>query len=278
MDTIRDLTQYKELIRETKRRFGKVDQNSILMSGAVEKYIKNGHLFFREYEHGTVFWIEEGRYYKLYYYWMPGAALDDFRCEKPVVIEELDNHGTRSDYISRFTPTLEAAGFRLYKTNQQVELNPSDPSLGLEERFSAEEARMAMEGLHFHYDDGSHMPQASALWKAHLDLADVPLDHTVLGPDDTLLCVLDGSGSVAATHWWRHTGKSSEGRHTVTHPDYYRRGLASAMLCAWCLDAKQRGIRKASTWISTTNFRSLALYQKVGFTPNGRVSRQYILS
>ena len=277
VERVTSTQEYKQLIRCNKSRFEKTDTNCFLMSRGMEPYIQQGRLFVRQFPEGMAMYVDEGSYYELYYFWNSRAPMADLRRDKPVSLVEVDEGGKRGAYLAGMERKLFTAGFCVLKDTCQVEMNPCDPAHRLKESLALDQARMADEGLRFHYDDGSNLPRAVELWREYLDLADVPLDHTSLKPEDKLLCVMSKDDRLAAVHWWRHTGKFSEGRHTVTHPDYYRRGLASAMLRAWCLDAKERGISKAATWIRTTNYKSLALYRKVGFVPNGRVSRQYIL-
>lgn len=117
----------------------------------------------------------------------------------------------------------------------------------------------------------------SPLWERYLGPTDVPLDHFTMKSDAVILNAVTAERMVAATQFWKNSGRSSECRHTVTHPDYYRHGLAMALIQAWLETTEKQGVCRWFTWISDKNSPSLALFHKMGFRQNGRISKQYIL-
>ena len=297
MEQIRSLEDYKELLRQNKERIGKPEKNCILLAATMESYITEGRLYAETYENGLAVFQDEGRYYNLYYFWKKGAVLADFRQEKPVLIEELNNRGSRDAYLAEFEPLLFAAGFEAYKNNVQVELNlreldskagseaaseavsdKTEEKGGLEAKLAQKMDRLSGQGLRLKIcEDDMRYAEAVALWKSGLNVTDIPQDHMTREEDAVLAYILNEEGKMVATHWWKNSGASSEGRHAVTDPDYYQRGLASTLLLTWCQDALQQGCIRAITWISDTNFPSLTMCKKLGFLENGRTSKQYIL-
>ena len=104
--------------------------------------------------------------------------------------------------------------------------------------------------------------------REHLDFADDASQNVV--------CVLDEKGHVAGVHWWKVSGASCELRHTVTHPDHYRKGVGSYMINRSLASALSAGCRSAYTFIDAENSRSLRMYDKLGLAPNGHRSFQFI--
>ena len=276
MKPVGSLEQYKALVKAVKQQFPGIRTNNIQLNAAMAPYIGGGRLFYKEYEKGLVFYLDEGQWYELTYFWDPAGAPVSFRQDKPVIAGEYYRGGT-SRAAENF---LEQAGFRKYRTNLQVEilLNTGE---GTEEAVKAEHEkrirRMKDQGFTFQLcEDDVLIEQILGLWDGYLELGDVPQDHRTRHPEDRILCVFDRE-KLAGVNWWSNSKNSSEGRHTVTHPDYYHRGIASAMLGLWCRDAAKAGAKKAFTWINETNVRSLGLYRKAGFCENGRKSIQYIV-
>ena len=121
------------------------------------------------------------------------------------------------------------------------------------------------------------MEQVVSLWERALPATDIPRDHKVLVPDNRIFCVFDREHTLCAAKWWHHSGRTSEGRHVVTNPDFERRGLGSTLQLAWLVDGLDNGVERYMTWIADTNEASLMMHKKAGLVCNGRSSKQYIL-
>ena len=248
------------------------------MTGAMNKYILEERLYVETYENGMALFIDEGRYYNMYYFWKTGCAMADFRQDKPVLIEELDNNGSRTEYIKNIEQFFFDVGFNEFKNNLQLEMSLKDKEKIIEEHLSKKMLKLSDQILQLDFcSDDDILKESIKLWQDSLDVTDIPQEHMSLGADDKLACILTEARKVVATNWWRNAKKTSEGRHTVTHPEYFQRGLASTLLLVWCKDAIDHGVERCFTWVSDTNVRSLARFKKLGFVPNGRSSKQYIL-
>ena len=278
MEKIHNLDEYKEILRLNKERIGKVEKNCYLMAGAMNKYIIEERLYVETYENGIVLYIDEGRYYNMYYFWKTNCEMADFRQDKPVLIEELDNNGSRTEYIKNIEQFFLDVGFEEFKNNLQLEMSLKDKEKDIENLLSKKMLKLSEYNLQLEFcSDDDILKKSIKLWQNSLDATDVPQEHMSLGLDDKLVCILNEERKVVTTHWWRNTKKNSEGRHTVTDSEYFQRGLASTLLLVWCQDAIKQGAERCFTWVSDINVRSLAMYKKIGFVPNGRSSKQYIL-
>ena len=274
MERIEHIDAYKTLLRANKQRLGVVDTNCMLMTGDMVRYIEEGRLFTETFDDGMIVRIDEGVRDNIYYYLRPGAQLPCLRRDKCVLIEEMDNRGSRSAYLAGFEPRLTDAGFALSRLNLQVER-----TLSKEHAASGAEAQLRDSGFSLARPSGGEVPgDVLALWEAHLDPLDIPQDHLILHAGESIVNVIDDStGALAATIWWKHSGRSSECRHIVTSPAYLRRGLAGMLLNLWFDDAACHGVSRLLTWINEANVPSLSLFTRYGFAQNGRISRQYLL-
>lgn len=277
MELVKEISEYKELIRWNKGRLGKVDSNCFLMTKSIGVFIDEQRLYVQKYENGIVLYVDEGNYYNAYYFWKPEAEFADLSKEKPVLIEELDNNGARESYLSSHEQRMIESGFELFKTNLQLERALSDEGAELGKELEERTVKLQNMGLSLSFCDSQKtLEKVLSLWDSALDIADIPQDHKVMSEDAPILCVFDDE-KLAAVSWWQHSKSISESRHIVTDPDYYKRGLASTMLIMWMDDAIKNNVGKCLTWISDHNFRSLSMYEKLGFTRNGKISKQYIL-
>ena len=58
METIASLQEYKDLVRQTKERVGKIDSNCILMSSGFAPYLPDGRLRFRSFPEGLALYAD----------------------------------------------------------------------------------------------------------------------------------------------------------------------------------------------------------------------------
>ena len=105
MERVKNLDEYKELLRWNKARFESLEKNCFLLASGMNKFILENRLYAEKYENGLVFFIDEGRYYNLYYFWKKEAELEDFRQDKPVLIEEINTLFNSRQSLSKASPS-----------------------------------------------------------------------------------------------------------------------------------------------------------------------------
>ena len=279
MEKICNMQQYKTLISQNKEKHQHVSTNCFTMGNFMQELIDSDRLYYQEYASGLVIFVDEERYYNIYYYLDLDSEFPDLRQDKPVLIEELNNNSRRDAQIENLSRKISQKGFRFLKNNLQLEMDLTAHIDNLREEFDKRLLRLES-GLKLDYaTDTEQIKKAVELWESALDPTDIPLDHmkTSLEENEKIICVFDEAGEVCATNWWINTSKSSEGRHTVTHPNHYRKGLASLVLLAWYIDAYDSGAVKAIGWADETNVKSIAMQQKLGCELNNRNCTQFIL-
>ena len=114
MKKVEVLSDYKELLAKNKASHLHIDTNCFLMSNAMNEHIEADKLFVEEYKDGLMFFIDEGSFFNLYYFWETGKPFPNLKQEKPVLIEELNNKGSRDAYLSQIEPVFLQAGFSLF--------------------------------------------------------------------------------------------------------------------------------------------------------------------
>ena len=277
MERVNSIQEYKSLIKHTKERVGKIDTNCVLMSNVMEQYIKEERLFFRSFPMGIALYVDEGTYYELYFFWSREAPFAEFHASKPVAIVIITTLEKNDEHLIQLETKIQSGGFKFFKTSLQLDVNLDQLDYSLEKELKQRQETLSSQGFSLKYCDTYLFSQVKALWTEHLDLTDVPFDHYKNNKNDCILCAVDQNDYVAAAQWWRSEKNNLEGRHTVTHPNYYRRGLGTTLLLAQFQFSKQNGILKNKTWVKDTNYQSLAMHKKVGFKPNGRISKQFII-
>ena len=279
MIPVDNLAQYKSLLAENKQRFAKVVSNCGLMPASFGSVIAEGRLTAKIYEKGLCVFVDEGGYYNLYFFWDLDSPMEDLPKDKPLLAEIMgnENWGRRPDMAEE---KLLRSGFRRFKKNDQFVLQAEENRVLIEAEYQRRLARLEEIGIRIvPCSTSSLADQTIALWFSELDPTDIPQEHTrfPVRENDHVFCAINCEDEVVAAYWWRIEGKGSgEGRHIVTHRDYLRRGIGTALLLCGQTDLLAHGGRRMITWISDSNERSLLLHEHVGFRKTGKTSIQYI--
>ncbi len=277
MFPISSIAQYKELLQENRQRGSKLCTNCFSMSDYFIPFIEEKRLFGEMFPSGLVICTDELQYYNLYYHTDPSAPFPEISLPKPVLIEEINNRGSRDGYIREMEKKFKASGFDFFKINRlyEMSLSPIDP---IKNRLESHLAVLDAQGLSLRIADTDDMERQSvSLWESALDATDLPESHKhfIHSDTDTVLC-LTAREKVIGTYWLGMRRSFAEGRHIVIHPDYMRRGLGTLLLLSGACRTAEAGKEKVITWISDTNLPSIAMHTAVGFKVLDRGSIQYI--
>ena len=277
MEKILSTEDYKETVRESKKRLPDMQTNSSLTPDLLRMYIAEGRLYRKVFENGLYLLIDEGDHYNLIYYWKGGEAFAPPEAGRPVLLREIDGRGRREQYIRDLEPRLFEAGFVPDKRSLLLDMELPESGDWPFDELENRKRKLQEIGLTCTFGTQDDMEEAAALWKAYLEIGDIPLEHLELKETDKLFLIKENStGRIIATYWWRNTRRESEGRHAVTHPDYYRKGIGLTLQLAWMADAKAAGLKRCLTWVSDTNTASLGMCQKAGLHIQDRSVTQYI--
>lgn len=280
MIRIDSLPQYKALLSENKQRFAKVVSNCGLMPASFEPMISEGRLTVKLHDKGLFVFVDEGNYYNLYYFWDVESPLEGLPKGKPILAEILgsENWGAQPGAVEE---KLIQSGFRRFKKNDQFVLQLEENRSSIGEEYQRRLAQLNEMGIQIvPCDTASLADKTVALWFSELDPTDIPQEHTqfLVRDNDHVSCAVNRDNEVVAAYWWHIEGKGTgEGRHIVTHKDYLRRGIGTALLLCGQMDLLSRGGKRVITWISDSNTKSIFLHEHVGFQKNGKISTQYIL-
>ena len=278
MKKVESLNEYKELLRQNKANRNRVDTNCYLMPNVVDEYIVKEKLFVAEHDQGLVFFVDEGNYFNLHYFWESGKPFPNLKQDKPVLIEELNNNGSRDAYLSQFVPILTQAGFSLFEHNLQVVAVLKGREQELRDKYQERKNHIESQGFRIELcEDDICMNKVVSLWESALHATDIPESHKKLNHNSQVICIFDSDNTLCAAKWWHNKGKVSEGRHVVTHKNFERKGLGSTIQLAWLVDGLAHGVERYVTWIAETNDASHAMHKKVGFLCSGKSSKQFIL-
>ena len=273
--------QFKTLFKEEKERRGKLVSNCLLPTKAVSKALAEGNVYVRKLPQGLALLCEEGKnapYYKLFYFFGEDSEMTGLRADKPVLLEEPDMKDRRAAYLSVLQERLERAGFKKVAKNYVVEIGIPQPKENTE-KFLALQEQMNERGYRTVVDPtGKQLEEAFALWRGFLKPTDLPQEHFEIGKNGAhLVCLLDRNDKVCGVNRWETHDGVCEIRHTVTSPDCLRQGIGNYLSLFVLEYAVKEQARVGIGFFDETNFRSIAMLEKVGFRRSGKIILQYIL-
>lgn len=273
--------QFKTLFREEKERRGKLFSNCLLPAKAVRKALSEGKVYVRKLEQGLALYSDEGKnapYYRLFYFFGENAEMTGLAMDKPVLLEEPDMNDRRAAYLSALQERLERAGFKKVAKNYVVEIPVPQPAENTEKLRMLQE-QMDARGYRTVVDPtGKQLEEAFALWRGFLKPTDLPQEHFEIGKNGAhLVCLLDRNDKVCGVNRWETHDGACEIRHTVTSPDCLRQGIGNYLSLYVLEYAAKENARVGIGFFDETNYRSIAMLEKVGFKRSGKIILQYML-
>lgn len=281
MKKIECFDEYKELISENKRHYGKIKSNCFLLLDNIKHYIGQGRMYYENLDGGDIVYVDEVRYCNAYYFWGVDYLQQFPRLDKDktICIEEIDVNNRRKADIDDMNSVLLKQGFQARPVNHEIILELEAHNEKLRQCFREDLRKLEEQGLRLVDADEKYAEQICSLWEASLAPTDLPYDHLNFRKyeDDKVVCLINAEELVCGATWWHDGKKIRDGRHIVVNPLYRRRGLGDALLHAWLVDALNCGMNRARTWVADNNTKSDIMHGKAGFIHSGKNSTQYIL-
>lgn len=280
MYKIKEFSQYKKIISENKRKCINLQTNCLMLADSIKHYLEEERLYYEEYADGLIIYVDEMRYYTAYYFWEKECPFPDFSTEKKICIEEVDVKNRREDDLKILSSKLAQKGFAAKAVNNEIVMDLKLHKETLLEQVNRDLQELEKQGLRFTFCQERHIEQVISLWENALVPTDLPYDHLKFWKCEAakVLCIVNKDDVVCCVTWWRDDKGTREGRHIVTNPLFYRRGLGSIMLHAWLADAAKCDLLKARSWVAADNIKSDAMHKKAGFIYSGKTCVQYILN
>ena len=281
MVQISDYRQFKDVFQKTKQKFGTINSNCLLPNKVVSEALTESSVYLEEYPEGFVMfteWNAPALFYKIYYFIGDINSFPKISPEKPLLLEELDVNGKRSEYLDQISASLNRSGFTEAAKNIMVETKCSDPTVSSE----TDKILSHLESMNYRIEMDPHEVSTNDiadLWKNNLKKTDIPHEHysSLKNGNSHIVCVFDPNNTVCGVNWWQYRNTVCEIRHTVTRADVRRKKIGSLMILFALDQAYKNNCRTAYTYIDSNNTSSITMYEKAGFTKNGKVCKQFIL-
>lgn len=274
MDEIKTPSEFSDLVRTFKKKYGKLVTNCYLMPKEIEQKAQAGKISVYCTEGFLYFLIDELDYYRMYFYLPKDGKIEMEQPDKPVVLDFVQKQGRAVSGQEVLYRLFEDYGFKEHKTYQRMCLN-------IQENTGWESMNQELPPeYHQGYGKESMSEDMLELWREELDIYSTPLpDEKNLKQDieaKNIIIVTDKTGHLCAVNSINQYGEACMQQHLAVKREHRRNGLARLLCCKMIEIMKKAGVKKLYLWVDVKNEAALNLYIKCGYQKEGTDSKQFI--
>ncbi len=279
MERVRDAAHFNTLVKELKAGVERVLTNSYLLPDEIAHYAARGRLGYFPLDSGLLFLFRERDFFSAYYY------LDARRFEEtaidlekevsaaPLLLSHIFVEGRAPDYLAAMEKFWMAHGLTFNGQFKRLTLNMSewgDQSSNQDRQIGANKTQYAQK---------EQCSQIQTLWQNNLDVlsAALPFEDELEEAVERreIPVILDENGEIIAAMQFARKGRTAIINHVVVDQRFRRKGLAVEMLRD-CF-ARSTDLKQVILWVEENNIPASSLYTKLGFRPDGKITRQLLL-
>lgn len=274
MKKVESFEQYSNLIKDAKKLHGRLDCNTVLMPKEVLSLIQLEKLYYETRNHGVTFLCRERDFFKGYLHAAEKEPLTFSQYTMPLVVEFLYS----SKMAGRFgglEEKLQDAEFEFYVKNVRTKCT-------IPEMYKKKESvqQLKQQGICWRTacrEDSEFLYQ---IWKS-LDPYDsiIPTEVEFMKMEEKgeLICVSKDSRLCGAFRLKEENRKTASMWLVVVKENLRGLGIGKRLHeAAFCV-AADRGYDSIWQWSDVKNDRILNTVAKMGFSPDGIESKEYIL-
>lgn len=279
MEQVRDAAHFNALVRELKAGVERVLTNSYLLPDEIAHYAVRGRLGFLALESGLLFLFRERDFFNAYYYLDAGRYeetaidLEKDASAAPVLLSHIFIEGKMPDHLPAMEAFWMAHGLIFNGQFKRLTLNMADwvvQSSNQGQQYATNKTQYAQK---------EQCAQIQTLWKNNLDVlsAALPFEDELEEAIERreIPVILDEQGAIIAAMQFARKGRTAIINHVVVDQRFRRRGLAAEMLRD-CF-ARNTDLKQVILWVEEDNIPASSLYTKLGFRPDGKITRQLLL-
>lgn len=276
MEEIASAAQFGGMVKEFKKKWGRVQTNCCMLPAEVQELAARRKLFVEAQDEVLCFFVRETDCSRLYYYMKEDAALPGTEgWDRPVVIDCVFRGQEDAALEKCGAERWRARGFAPYKRNRRMECT--------RERFlppaDEEEMRRAFPVVRLAPEDYEGV---SRLWRGSLDCRSVPFwdqeEFAGACGRGEILGIRLADGAVGTVITVIPRGKTSFMEHLVVSRELRGRGMGRTAFCGASMQLFETyGAEKINFWVEETNAHAIAIYERMGYVYDGTVSRQFLL-
>ena len=278
MKAVENSSHFDSLLRELQVKKKSIVTNCFLLKPEIEKYSSHARITFEKINTGIYFLCEDRDFFNFYFYLFEEEISNiiinpkELNQKKPVVLKFVYSDKRKPAYLENLRLAIEKNNFQFYKRYKRM-VRPVPSEKGqLQESNSIVPDKFVSSCA-----KRSNIVEILKLWKMNLDdlSSSFPYDDELANlVDSNNVFIIRNNREIIAAILFRREGNVGTINHVAVHKEYRRIGLAHELLVH--VFNINKTIKRWFLWIEEENQPAEKLYEKHGFSFDGRLSSQYL--
>ncbi len=285
MEQIISLNQYDQLLRKTKKIFGRLHTNCFLLAPETERLIVQGRFYFEEVDKGLLFYADEEKYYQAYYYISSETKkLNTAPKEKPVLIRSIYMQDGKSGLQKEIDMLISDAGFSLLDSTTQVYTVAKDNLAVMGAMYERLESLLEEYGLKLIVAKEEHLDKILELRdnEPELKMFHIPFhtreEELRLIQEGSYACIINRSEEICAARQIERMMGSLYSPWFCVKAEYKDKyGLGIVMTGFEMKYACEHNLPRVYGWIANDNVRSWNYHKRLGVLTSGKVADEWVM-
>lgn len=285
MEQVTNLNQYDQLLRNTRKIFGRLHTNCFLLAPETERIIVQGRLYFEETDNGLLFYVDEKRYYQVYFY--ISSEMKKFNIlprEKPLLIRIIYTQGSKSALQKEIDRLIMDTGFSLLDSTTQVYTIAKDNLAAMGTMYERMENLLMGYGMRLIVAKKEYLDKILELRdnEPALKMFHIPYhtreEELQIIQEGGYACIINSSKEICAARKIEQIMGSLYSPWFCVKSDYKDKyGLGIVMTGYEMKYAYERNLERVYGWIANDNVKSWNYHKRMGVLCTGKAADEWVM-
>lgn len=287
MERLKNIEDYKALLREYKTVCRRGYTNNFLNTELIKRYLDLQRIYYIAIQDALIFITDEEKYYRLHVSVSPQVNILDVKnMDKPLLVRNIFKEGKKTKELLSFEKVLKETGFHIYDESVQIVAYPLNLKEDIRKKYEKAAAFLARTGIHIGYAENEYnLKEIQLLRQEESVLKDY---HFTYENEDEILdnmkkgyyrCAFDSSGTVCAAQQFSVENGTVQGNWLAVKEEYkVRYGIGTAMAYHSFLYACERELPTYFGWVVRDNEKSIKYHQSIGYEVTDKYADEWLLA
>lgn len=283
MQLLESYNEYKQMVRELRRKCRRPFSNVYFMSEEMERYIRLGRLSYERTDSGVLLFFDEDRYYRVCLCIDEREPFVLERQNKKILVKNVFYKGEKREAMQCVERRLEELGFQYQGTSVKVkgELENIIQKCKRVERYAD---ALKKRGYRFLEADVSMIEEIETIILDSNVIKDYQLNYWTdeekkeMARKGCYSCILDENNNICGGGYFLIHGDTTLGIATAIKEEYKKHGLAPVSAYHTAKRLHKKGFKRGQGWILLSNKPSIKYHQSLDYVFTNEYADEWILT
>lgn len=281
MECLRNIETYFEMINSINKEFSPTYTNCYLSQGKAGKLIEEKRLYYEKVNGGLLLYLDQNRYYEMYYYLNLNADWSVNSQEKDIVIKNIYVENRKNRKLIFLEEKIKSSGFYLLDTLKQVGGDVDTILLNLQKSYNQACNIMQMYGFSLVELDETLLPQIREFEEhiKEIPIYQIPYfedcEIRSLGKEGRAVGIVDADKKLCAMKFF--FDRDLPYGYFAVKKEYQKMFGMAIVLSYYSLKYLKEKQIKLANWIELNNNKSIEYHLKLGYRWMERCTDEWIL-